>query len=213
MLPLNNMMKVYAEKEAEDFLKKHVPVARNALLSAKHTKKDFWKPPFVLKLISKKALHKSDIGGVKIVRSESDAEEAYTQLVKIAERKNIPYRILMQEFIEGDELIVGLKQDQAFGHTIMLGTGGTLVELIKDVSFRVCPITEKDAQNMIDELKLKPILYGFRGRKNANVEELKKTLVAVSRLPEKHKIKEMDINPLIINDKEATVVDARIVFE
>ena len=202
-------MKIFAEKEAEDFLKKYVPVTKSDIVKNK-----LWKPPFVLKLISKKALHKSDVGGVKIIKSKEDGEKALIELNSIAKKKKLsPYSIIIQEYLEGTELIVGIKKDDVFGHAIMLGTGGTLVELIKDVSFRVCPITEKDAQDMIDELKLKQLLYGFRGSKKVNINSLKKILVKISLLPEKLKISEMDINPLIINEKEAKVADARIVFD
>lgn len=201
-------MKIFAEKEAEDFLKKYIPVARSVIMS-KNTK--FWKPPFVLKIVSKKAFHKSDIGGVKIVRKESEMHDNYSSLAKIAcQRKLEPYKIIMQEYVEGVEMIIGLKDDPVFGRVLMLGTGGTLVELIKDVSFRVCPINEKDAEDMIAELKLRQLLYGFRGAPLADVKSLKSAMMKVSRLP--GKIKEMDINPMIVGKSGAKVADARIVF-
>ncbi|MBI4014632.1 MAG: acetate--CoA ligase family protein [Candidatus Aenigmarchaeota archaeon] len=204
-------MKVLAEREAEDFLRKYVPVAKSALLkkSAK-----FWKPPFVLKLSSVKALHKSDIGGVKIVRHAGEAQGAYDSLVAITKKKKLKsYGIMMQEYVEGVEMIIGVKRDPSFGAVLMVGAGGTLVEMIKDVSFRVCPISNEDAQQMLDELKTKKLLYGFRGRAKANVAALKKMMVKISQLAIKHKIEELDINPAMVNVKSAKVVDARIVME
>jgi len=204
-------MKVLAENEAEAFLKRCVPVAKSMTLKKPE---GFWKPPFVLKIVSKKALHKTDIGGVIIVKKRGDAKEAYNALSIIAKKKKLsPYSIIMQEYVQGVEMIIGIKSDPAFGHAIMLGTGGTLVELIRDVSFRVCPVTEKDATQMIEELKLKKLLYGFRGAPKADVNALKRIVVKISQLPQTHKIAEMDINPLIVSTKGAKVVDARIVME
>ena len=203
-------MKVLAENEAEALLKKYVPVAKG--IAVKKTV-GFWKPPFILKIVSKKALHKSDIGGVRIVKNAEDAKDTYEALVAIAKKRKLaPYSIIMQEYVQGVEMIIGIKSDPAFGHAIMLGTGGTLVELIKDVSFRICPLTEKDASQMIEELKLKKLLYGFRGSANADVKALKKIIVKISQIPKTHKIVEMDINPLIVATKGAKVVDARIVM-
>ena len=93
----------------------------------------------------------------------------------------------------------------------MLGIGGTLVELIKDVQFRMCPIDEKDATDMIEQLKLKQLLEGYRDHKKINIKLLKQILVKLSNIPMKN-IEELDINPLIINSKEAKIVDARIIL-
>jgi len=203
-------MKVLAEREAEEFLRKYVPVAKSALLK-KSVK--FRKLPFVLKLSSVEALHKSDIGGVKVVRKRSEAGEAYNALLAIAKKKKLKkYGILMQEYVEGTEMIIGVKRDPSFGAVLMAGAGGTLVELIKDVSFRVCPITDGDAQQMLDELKTKKLLYGFRSRPKCNIAALKKMMVKVSQLAVKRKIEELDINPVIVNAAGAKVVDARIVM-
>ncbi len=120
----------------------------------------------------------------------------------------------MQEFFKGREIIIGLKKDETFEHVIMVGIGGIYTEILKDVSFRVCPINLDDADEMLNELKLKKLLEGVRGEKRINFKLLNSLLVKVSKLPEKYgDIKEMDINPLIVNSKDAKIVDARIVLE
>jgi 3-hydroxypropionyl-CoA synthetase (ADP-forming) len=211
------MKKIYTENEAERFLKRYVKVADSVLTKDYKTAEKFSKKkgyPVVLKIISKQALHKTDIGGVKIVKSEEQLEKNFNALLKIAKTKKIKIDgILVQEFLHGCETIIGIKKDPVFGHVVMFGTGGVLTELFKDVSFRVCPITEKEADDMIYELKGKKLLNGFRGAKPVNIKLLKSVLVKVSKIPLKNKdIEEMDINPFIINEKTGKVADARIVF-
>ena len=118
--------------------------------------------------------------------------------------------ILVQDYHKGHELLIGLKKDPIFGHVIVLGLGGIFTEVLKEVSIRKCPITEHDAEDMIDELRLKEIFFA-RGKK-INLKILKERLITVSHL-QKYHLAELDINPLIINEKEAIVVDARIRFE
>ena len=106
-----------------------------------------------------------------------------------------------------------MKKDPTFGHVIAAGVGGIYVEVYKDVSFRVCPITERDAEAMLDDLKGRAILEGARGKK-LNKGALVAALVKLSRLPEKQpRLAELDINPFILNDKEGKVVDARVILE
>jgi succinyl-CoA synthetase beta subunit len=209
---------IYAEHKAEEFLSKYLPVAKSILTkklpeALSFLEKQKLSYPVVLKLISKDALHKTDLGFVKIVNNEDELNKNFDSFLAIAKKKKLKTEgILVQEFIVGKELIVGIKNDKTFGHVIALGIGGTLVEVLKDITFRVCPINESDAQQMIDELKASKILYGVRGEKSVNIQELKQILVKTSQLAEKNKnLEELDINPLIINDKLAKVADARIV--
>ena len=169
----------------------------------------------VLKIISQKALHKTELKAIRVVKQEEDLEKEFNELLKLNKKKRLNMDgILVQEFVEGKEIIVGLKKDMTFGHVIMLGLGGIFVELLKDVTFRACPITKEDSQSMINDLKGNKILFGFRGEKGVNIELLKELLVKTSKIPLKNqKIAELDINPLIINDKKALVVDARIVLK
>ncbi len=210
--------KILTEEKAETLIAKYVPVAKSEIAKnpihaiALSNKIKF---PLVLKLISPKALHKTEINGVRIVGNIEDLRKEFVSLYKTAMKKRIkPFSILVQEFIRGEEVIIGIKHDGTFGHIIAFGIGGKFVELVKDVSFRACPITEKDAQSMIDELKFGKVLYGVRGKKAVNIKLLKKTLIAVSHLPEKIKgIEELDINPFIISSKIGKVTDARIVLK
>jgi acyl-CoA synthetase (NDP forming) len=121
--------------------------------------------------------------------------------------------ILVQKYTEGKQIIIGLKKDPTFGHVLAFGLGGIFTEILKDVSFRICPITEQDAELMIQEIKGYSILKGYRNS-SANIKSIKQILMKTSELAKKYpKIKELDINPLIVNEKQATIVDARIIFD
>ena len=205
-------MKVFLGKDAERFLI-DIPIAKSILTKdIKKAEKSIKKYPIVLKIISPKAVHKTDVNAVRIVHKKEDFEREFKDLIIMAKKKRIPLNgILVQEYIKGREVIIGIKNDPSFGHAIMFGLGGTMVEVLKDVTFRICPIEESDAENMIQELKTKQILYGVRGEKAVNINLLKRILVQASLIPKKHKnIEELDINPLIINEKEAKAVDVRV---
>ena len=205
-------MKVFLGKDAERFLI-DIPIAKSILTKdIKKAEKSIKKYPIVLKIISPKAVHKTDVNAVRIVHKKEDFEREFKDLIIMAKKKRIPLNgILVQEYIKGREVIIGIKNDPSFGHAIMFGLGGTMVEVLKDVTFRICPIEESDAENMIQELKTKQILYGVRGEKAVNINLLKRILVQASLIPKKHKnIEELDINPLIINDKDAKAVDVRV---
>src|SRR3989344_8214057 len=172
------------------------------------------KAPLVLKIISPDAIHKTEIGGVSIVHHDSEVEKEFDNLILIARKNRLSLKgILAQEFIEGTQLIIGLKKDPTFNHVILFGLGGIFTELLNDISIRKCPISKEEAQDMINELKSKKLFQGFRNIQ-LNINVLKESLVAVSKIPQKHKnIKELDINPFILNSKEGKAVDARVVLE
>jgi len=203
---------IYTADLAEKLLK-GLPIAKAKLAKkAEDALKFSNKFPIVLKIVSEKALHKTEINGISIVKGKEELAEEYARLQKL----NAKFKgkgILVQEFVKGKEIIIGVKDDETFGKVIMLGIGGVFVELLKDVVFRICPITEEDAQEMIEELKGKKILFGFRGEKGVNLKILKKVLVRVSELALKQKIKELDINPFILNEREGKVVDFRAVVD
>jgi acyl-CoA synthetase (NDP forming) len=110
---------------------------------------------------------------------------------------------------KGVEVIIGVFEDEQFGKAIMFGLGGVFVEIYKDVSFRILPITEKDAEEMIREVKGYRILDGYRGFK-ADVESLIRLIVRISEIAERERIKEMDLNPVFVYEKGYAVADARI---
>lgn len=211
-------MKKLTEPKAEQLLSEYLQIAKSILTKDIKKAEAFAKKtkyPVMLKIISPDALHKTEIKGIRKADSKEELEKQFQKLINTAKKKKLKLEgILIQEHIEGAETIIGLKKDETFGHVILFGTGGIFVELLKDVSFRICPITEKDAEDMINELKTKKLLYGFRGRKKVNIKHLKKTLVTASKIPQKYPgIKELDINPYIINDKTGKVADARIILE
>lgn len=211
-------MKVLNAVESENFLKEYLPVAKSILSSnfdeaLKFVNRNNY--PVVLKLISEKIIHKTEFKAVSIVKNEEEMGREFDRLLESARKKRLKVDgILVQEFFKGKEVIIGLKKDDSFEHVIMVGIGGIYAELLRDVSFRVCPITMEEADDMINELKLKKILEGIRGEARVNLKLLKSILVRVSKIPEKNNnIKEMDINPFIINANEGKLVDARIVLE
>ncbi|MAG19983.1 hypothetical protein CL618_00955 [archaeon] len=203
-------MKILTHIESEKLF--NLPYPKSSLTSsleeALKTKLEF---PLVLKIISEKIIHKTEENAV-IETSKEELEENYNKLIKICQKKKIKPSILLQETMQGQEIIIGIKKDPTFNHVILLGLGGFFVELIKDISFRKCPITKEDAESMINDLKNKQILTGFRNQ-SINLEILKDLLVKVSKLPEKHDIQELDLNPVIINKKQAQIVDVRTVLQ
>jgi succinyl-CoA synthetase beta subunit len=161
--------------------------------------------PLVMKVSGKNIIHKTELKGVKIVNSEEEARKEFARMKKIKGCE----KVLLQEFIQGIETIVGIKKDETFGQVIAFGLGGIWVEVLKDVSFRVCPISKEDAEEMIKEIKGYEILLGKRGEK-VNIERLVEVLVAISKFAVKQNISEMDINPLICNSQNCFAVDVRI---
>lgn len=207
-------MKILTAEKAEKFLK-GIPVAKSVLAKdVKQAEKAaaLYGYPVVLKIVSPKAIHKTEINGIRFPASVDELRREYAALEKTAKAKKLPLTgILVQELIRGEEAIIGLKNDPTFGHVLLFGIGGKYTELMKDVSFRACPVDLKIAQEMIDELRMKKVFYGFRGAKPVNMLLLKKIMVSVSLLPRRHKnIEEMDINPFILNDKTGKAVDVRI---
>lgn len=174
--------------------------------------------PVVMKIASPDILHKSDVGGIKVgLQNEAEVEEAYKQIIWNSTRfmpDAVIWGISVQEMIrERKEVIVGVNRDPQFGPMVMFGLGGIYVEVLKDVSFRIAPLTDVDASEMITEINSFPLLVGVRGQKRADIESIADILLRVSNLvmdfPE---INEMDINPLMVGTagEGSIAVDARI---
>jgi len=175
--------------------------------------------PVVLKIVSPDVIHKFDVGGVILnLKSSEEVRNAYNQIIENVKRNKPDAKILgvnVQEMAPpSTEIIVGAIKDPQFGPTIMFGLGGIFVEVLKDVTFRIAPITEGDAREMISEIKAYPILKGFRGAPPADIEAIVKILVNVSKLVMEHQeIKELDLNPIMVYRSGAKTVDARIILE
>jgi acyl-CoA synthetase (NDP forming) len=175
--------------------------------------------PAVLKIVSPDILHKSDIGGVKLnLNSEDEVGRAYDEIMaaakKHAPKANIEGVSVQPMARPATEVIIGMNKDEQFGPVLMFGLGGILVEVLKDVSFRIVPLTKRDAREMIREIKAYPVLEGYRGQEPADIETLESLLLKVSDFVEKHPdIKEMDLNPIFAYKDGAIAVDARIILE
>jgi len=213
-------MKNLDQKEAFDVLRKNkIPAVKSyAAKNEKDLLKIFRKieKPVALKVISEDIVHKSDSGCLKInINDEKGAVAAYKEIVNNAKKQKAKVQgVLLQEMLQGNEVIIGVKRDPQFGNVIAFGLGGIFVEVMKDVSLRICPITKKDAEEMIEEIKGKKILEGYRGRKAVNKKKLVEMIVKVSNMAENNsKIKELDLNPVMVDEKNAAVVDARIIYE
>jgi len=175
--------------------------------------------PVVLKIVSPEIIHKSDAGGVMInLQNPSDVLAAYRKILENIKKYNANAEIvgvLVQEMApQSTETIVGAIKDPQFGQTIMFGLGGIFVELLKDVNFRIAPITADDAKEMITQLKAYPLLKGFRNSPPADIDALVGVLLSTSRLVmDNPEIKELDLNPVLAYQKGAKTVDARIILE
>ncbi len=175
--------------------------------------------PIVLKIVSPDIIHKSDAGGVKVnLKTAAEVEAAYGTIIANAKKYRSDAKIvgvLVQEMApQGVEVIVGAVKDPQFGQTVMFGLGGIFVELLKDVSFRVAPLTSDDAKEMITQLKAYPLLNGYRGTQPADIQALQTIILNVSKLVMDHpEIKELDLNPVMAYPVGAKTVDARIILE
>ena len=174
--------------------------------------------PVVLKVSSVDISHKSDAGGVKLgLTCQSEVEDACdaifdscTAAFPEADIEGISVQPMGRP---GTEVIMGMIRDPSFGPVVMFGLGGVFVEVLKDVSFRVVPIEESDAEDMINEIKGKKLLEGYRGQEPADVPYLQQMLVKLSDLVnETPEIEEIDMNPVFCYKDGAVVVDARIIL-
>jgi len=173
--------------------------------------------PVALKVQSAAIAHKTEAGGVRLNLASDDAvRSAYAEIVASA-RRFAPEAdvegVLVQEMLEdGVEVIIGAAKDPVFGHAIMFGLGGIFVEALRDVSFRIAPLTRRDAEEMIAEIKGHRVLQGARGRPPADVEAIADAILGVSRLVTDHRddIEELDVNPLVVFEKGAKAADALI---
>ena len=208
-------------KSLETLKKYKIPVAsfsitKNARQAMKIAKKIGY--PVALKLVSKDVIHKTDVGGIKLdVKSDEELLSSFEQILLDVKKKNKKATIegiLVQKMIpKGQELIIGGKHDQQFGKVIVFGLGGVFTEVFDDVSMRVTPISERDAMEMIEEIKGYKILSGYRGNK-CDIKSLTDILLKTSKLLSDNKsIKELDMNPVIASSKGAIAVDARIIVE
>ena len=175
--------------------------------------------PVVLKIISPDVIHKSDVGGVIVgLKTAEDVRNAYKQIMENTKNHKPNAKIvgmLIQEMAPSStEIIVGAIKDPQFGPALMFGLGGIFVEVLKDVTFRIAPLTRDEAEEMIKEVRAYPLLKGYRNTPPADIEAIVNILLNTSRLVMEHQeIKELDLNPIMVYEKGAKTVDARIILE
>jgi acetate---CoA ligase (ADP-forming) len=190
-----------------------VKTAGEAVAAAREFKSDV-----VLKIVSPDILHKSDAKGVRVkLHTEKEIRQAFAEIIANAKayKPDADIRgILVSPMAgEGTEVIIGTKIDDQFGPVVMFGIGGIMVEVLKDVAFRVLPISNASAKKMIREIRSYPILRGTRGRPPSDEKALRRLLLACSEIVESYvEIREMDLNPVIVHEKGLSIVDARIIM-
>jgi len=203
-----------AENEVKDLLKAYgIRTTNYKLVNKPEDLENLGlKFPVALKVCSSKILHKTDVGGVKLgIQNMNELKKTLQEF-----RKKFPKKNLLVDQMEekGVEIIVGLVQDPTFGLSIMCGIGGIFTELYKDVTFRVVPIDRYDAEQMMEEIKGKKLLEGFRNIP-ANKELVVDLLLKVSKIGQEldEHIDQMDLNPVFVYGDDLCVVDAKLILK
>ncbi len=215
---------ILTETEAKDFLGAYgIPTVKTKLAKAEDQAAAIAARmgyPVVLKVFSPQITHKTDVGGVMLdLKTEAELRAAYRQIFENA-KKNVPSAhvkgVTVQPMIIGDgyEIILGSKKDPLFGSIILFGMGGILVELLQDRAVGFPPLNQTLARRIMERTRIFQILKGFRGMPPANVKRLEEVMVKFSEmLVDLPQIKEVDINPLVVDSKDAVALDARIVID
>ena len=204
------------QNKAIKLLKKyHIQIPKTLILKESYINEIKLNFPLALKIDSPQIIHKSDLGlvytNIKTLDELNRHLKTMMTVIKMHHVKD--YAFVVQEMVNGIEVIMGMKRDETFGSVILFGLGGVFVELFKDVSMRIPPLTKNDCINMIEDLRAKKIFDGFRNYKSINKEKIIELLLKLSKLSLNEKnINEIDFNPVIINQR-AIVVDARIIMK
>lgn len=175
--------------------------------------------PLVMKVVSPQILHKTDVGGVKVgLDNINDVKKTFKDMYgRLSKKKGVEVKgILLEKMVpKGVELIVGIQNDPQFGPVIMVGLGGIMTEVMKDVAFRLLPITTSDAKSMLNELKGSALLKGFRGSEPIDTNMVAKMLVQIGKLGVENAdyINSVDFNPVVVYPKSHFVVDAKIILD
>lgn len=199
---------LWSVDKAHELLRKYGLAFPKTALYGKHQELTF---PVVLKIDSPEILHKIDRGLV-LLNLNSEAELTNSVMEEEKKLKGIRHHWIVQEMVKGVEILVGMKRDQTFGPVIVFGLGGVFVEVLKDIAMELAPITPKEALCMIGRIKGGKILEGYRGLPPVNKEQIVYILTQVSHMAlNEPEITEIDFNPVIINEKGAYIVDARVI--
>jgi 3-hydroxypropionyl-CoA synthetase (ADP-forming) len=212
--------KVITEESAKEVLSEYeIKVPRYALVTDVNEsvkKADELGYPLVAKIVSPEILHKTDVRGIRVgLSSETEVSQTFNDMYsRLAKQYEVKGVLLEKMVPQGTELIVGLQNDSQFGPVIMVGLGGIYTEIFKDVVFRMLPITNADATNMIEDLRGKQILKGFRGAEPIDIEMLSDALVKIGSLGTDMAAyyESIDFNPVIVYPNNYHVVDAKIIL-
>ena len=210
------------ETEAKELLREYgIPVPDFKLIKSEDEIVGLAKEinfPIVMKIVSPDIIHKTDAGGVKVgIKDEKEAKAAYQDIIykvkKYKKEAKISGIIAYSMIPQGTEIIIGIMKDPHFGPVIMFGLGGIFVEILKDISFRILPLEERDAEEMISEIKGYQILKGIRGETPKDVKSIRDVLMKISQLVmDNPEIKEIDLNPVFLFNQGLQVVDARMIL-
>lgn len=172
--------------------------------------------PLVMKIVSPDIMHKTDIGGIKMnIINSPQVRESYKNIICNV-RKNKPEAringmLLYKQAPKGVEVIVGMIRDPQFGPTVMFGLGGIFIEILKDVAFRVCPVERTDIEEMLTEIEGIKMLQGYRGQPRRDVNAIIDIIIEISRLALDYPVvKGIDLNPILVYEKGALAVDAKV---
>ena len=174
--------------------------------------------PLAMKVVSPDIIHKSDAGGIRLgLNNQEDIKRAFKEIVgnaeKVVKKEKILGTIISPMATKGQECIMGMIRDAQFGPVIMFGLGGIFVEVLKDVSFRVAPLAREDIDEMVKEIKGYKILTGIRGERPKDIGAVKDILYKLSEIAiDNPEIKEIDLNPVIVHEKGASIVDSRVIL-
>ncbi len=174
--------------------------------------------PIAMKVVSPDIIHKSDIGGVKLdLNNIEEAEKAFNEILsnaeKVTQRDRVLGVLISPMVRKGQECIIGMTRDPHFGPVIMFGLGGIFVEILKDVSFRVAPLAQEDIEEMVREIKGYKVLTGIRGERPKDIDSIKDILARLSQMViDNPEIKEVDLNPVIVHEQGASIVDSRVII-
>lgn len=168
--------------------------------------------PVVAKVVSPKVIHKSDASGVILnISNDDELGQAFQRLSRIEGYEGV----IVEESLKGIELIIGAAIDSQFGPVVLLGIGGTSAEIYKDVSLRMAPVCDYDVESMIDSLKGRKFIEGYRGSPGINKKALTETIVNFSRLliEIQYAVESIDLNPVICTPEKCIIADARIMLK
>lgn len=214
------------EHESKDLIAKYdIPVGKYKVVKDENEAVKFARNigyPVVAKLMSPEIIHKTEAGVIRLnLNSDEEVRKAYKEVINNGRKYNSEAQIEgvnIQKLVEKGvvETIIGGMRDINFGPVLMFGLGGIFVEIFKDVSYRVCPITRDETEKMIRSIKAFPLLDGYRGQAKADIDKIIDTLIKCCRLLiENPEIEELDLNPVIVFEKGKglIVVDARIILK